>query len=88
MIINLTVFAASLKDVSMGRKKAVLSKPLLKNHTINCLTYEENTRQPYNKNLCLFRALALHLHGNQRLKEETSKMFISFINKMDGLSPN
>ena len=85
---NLTVFAASLKDVPMGCKNAVLPKPLLRNGTINCLTYEENTRQPYNDNLCLFRALALHMHGNQRLEEETSQIFDSFINKMDELSPN
>ena len=68
---NLTVFPALLKDVPMGSKNAVLAKPLLRNGTINCLTYEENTRQPYNDNLCLFRALALHLHGTQRLEEET-----------------
>ena len=85
---NLTVFAALLKDVPMGCKNAVLPKPLLKNCTINCLTYEENTRQPYNDNLCLFRALALHSHGNQQLEEETSNLFNSFINKLDGLSPN
>ena len=85
---NLTVFAALLKDVPMGCKNAVLPEPLLKNHTINCLTYEESTKQPYNDNLCLFRALALHLHGTQRLEEETSKLFNLFINKMDGLSPN
>ena len=35
---------------------------------------------------CAFRALALHLHGIQRLEEETSKLFNLFINKMDGLS--
>ena len=85
---NLTVFAALLKNVPMGCKNTVLPEPLLKNHTINCLTYEENTRQPYNDNLCLFRALAHHMHGNQRLEEETSQIFNSFINKMDGLSPN
>ena len=85
---NLTVFAALLKDVPMGCKSAVLPEPLLKNHTINCLTYEENTRQPYKDNLCLFRAPALHMHGTQRLKEETSKLFILFIDKMDGLNPN
>ena len=83
---NLTVFAALLKGVPMGCKNAVLPKPLLKNHTINYLTYEENTTQPYNDNLCLFRALALHMHGNQELEEETSKLFNLFINKMDGLS--
>ena len=81
---NLTGFAALLKDVLMGCKNAVLPEPLLKNHTINCLTYEENARQPYNDNLCL----ALHMHGNQRLEEESSKSFKFFINKMDGLSPN
>ena len=85
---NLTVFADLLKDVPMGCQDGVLPEPLLKNCTINCLTYEKNRRQPYNDNLCLFRALALHLHGNQRLEGETSKMFNSFINKMDGLSPN
>ena len=72
----------------MGFKNAVLPEPLLKNHTINCLTYEENTRQPYNDNLCLFCALALHLHGNHRLEEEISKSFNLFINKIDGLNPN
>ena len=71
----------------MGCKKAVLLEPLLRNGTINCLTYDENTRQPFNENLCLFRALALHLHGTQRLEEETSKLFNLFINKVDGLSP-
>ena len=85
---NLTVFAALLKDVPMGCKDAVLPEPLLKNHTINCLTYEENARQPYNDNLCLIRALALHLHGTQRLEEETSKLIKLFINKMAELSPN
>ena len=83
---NLTVFAALLKDVPMWCKNAVLPQPPLKNCTINCLTYGENIRQPYNDNLCLVRALALHLHGNQRLEEETSKSFSLFNNKMDGLT--
>ena len=85
---NLTVFAALLKDVPMGCKNAVLLELLLKNHTINCLTFEESTKQPYNDNLCLLCALALHLHGTQRLEEETSKFFNLFINKMDRLSPH
>ena len=83
---NLTVFAALLIDVPMGCKNAVLPEPLLRIGTINCLTYEENTRQPYSDNLCLFRALALHMHGNQQLEEETSKVFNLFIDKTDGLS--
>ena len=43
---NLTVFAALLKVVPMGSKNAVLPEPLLRKCTINCLTFEENTRQP------------------------------------------
>ena len=77
---NLTIVASLLKDVPMGCKDTVLPEPLLKNHNVNCLTFERNTRQPYNDNLCLFRALALHLHGNKKLEEETSKNFYLFLN--------
>ena len=75
---NLKIFAALLKDIPMGCKDVVLLESLLKNHTVNCLTYEQNTKKPYKDNLCLFRALALHLHGNERLEEETSKFFNLF----------
>ena len=78
---NPIVFAALLKDVPIGCKNAVLLEPLLRSGTINCLTCEENRRQPYNDNLCLFCALALQLHGTQRLEEETSKLFNLFIIK-------
>ena len=85
---NLTVFAAPVKDVPMGCKDAVLPEPLLRIGTNNCLTFEESTRQPYNDNLCLFRALALHTHGNGRLEDKTSKSFSLFFNKIDVLSSN
>ena len=62
---NVTVFAALLKDIPMGCKDTVLPEPLLRNRNVNCLTFEKNTLQPYNDNLCLFRALALHFHGNE-----------------------
>ena len=68
---NLTIFTSLLKDVPMGCKDTVLPEPLLRNGNVNCLTYEKNTLQPYNDNFCLFRALALHLHGNKKLEEET-----------------
>ena len=72
-LINLTIFASLLKDVPMGCNDPVSLEPLLRKCNVNCLTFERNTRQPYNDNLCLFRALALHLHGNEKLEEETSK---------------
>ena len=85
---NLTVFGALLKDVPMGCKDGVLPEPILKNCSINCLVYEKTTRQPYKDKLCLFRPLTFHLHGNQRLEEEISESFSSFINRLDGLSPD
>ena len=62
----------------MGCRVTVLPESLLKNHTVNCLTYGQNTKKPYKDNLCLFRALALQLHGIERLEEETSKLFNHF----------
>ena len=79
-LINLTFFASLLKDVPMGCKDTVLPEPLLRNWNVNCLTFERNTRQPYNDNFCLLRALALHLHGNEKLEEETTKILKLFLN--------
>ena len=74
---NSTKFAALPRDIPMGCKVAVLPESLLKTHTVNCLTCEQNTKTPYEDNLCLFRALALHVHGkDKRLKEETSISFL------------
>ena len=82
---NLAIFASLLKDVPMGCKDTVLREPLLRKCDVNCLTFERNTRQTYNDTLCLFSALALHLHGNKKLEEETSKIFNLFlINGEDG----
>ena len=50
---------------------------------MNCPIFERNTRQPYNDNLCLFRALAVHLHGKEKLEEETSKTFNLFLNNSE-----
>ena len=72
----------------MGCKDPVLAKSQLKNCTINCLKYEEFKIQPYNVNLCLFRALAIPFYGNQRLEEETSEYFNLFIRETDGLNTN
>ena len=65
---NLTFFTSLIKDVPMGCKDTVLPEPFSKNSNVNCLTFEKNTTQPYNDNLCLFRALTLHLHGNEKLE--------------------
>ena len=85
---NLKIFAALLRDIPMGCKDAVLPESLLRNPSINCLTYEQNTKKTYKDNLCLFRAFALHLHGNERLEEETSKLFSLFLVNSTNLDPS
>ena len=85
---NLTILASLLENVPMGCRNTVLPEPLLKNGNVNCLTFEKKTIQPYNDNLCLFGALALHLHGTKELEEETSKIFNSFLNKGEERDPS
>ena len=43
---NFTIFAAPLRVIPMGCKFAVPLEPLLIYHTVNCLTYEQNTKKP------------------------------------------
>ena len=85
---NFTTFASLLRDIHMGCNDTVLPDLLLKNHKVNCLTFENKTRQPYNNNLCLFRELALPLHGNEKLEEETSKTFKLFLNNSEERDPS
>ena len=42
---NLAIFAALLRDIPMGCKDAVLPESLLRNPSINCLTYKQNTKK-------------------------------------------
>ena len=85
---NLTIFAALLRDRPMSCKDAVLPESPLKNHAVKCLTFEQNTREPCNDNVCLFRAVALHLFDNDRLEEETSKVFNLFVNNSKNPDPS
>ena len=82
-VTNLTIFVSLLKGVPMVCEDTVLPEPLLRNCNVNCLTFERNTRQPYKDNLCLFKTLALHLHGNKILEEDTSKKFNIFLNNSE-----
>ena len=41
---NLTKYAVLLRDIPMGCKDAVLPESLLKNHTVNCLTFEKTQK--------------------------------------------
>ena len=72
----------------MGCRDTVLHDPLLRNGNVNCPNFEKNTRQLYNDILCLFRALALHLHGSEKLQEQTSKIFNFFLNNSEERDPS
>ena len=76
---NLTIFAALLRDKPMVCNDAVLPESLLKHHTFNCLTYELNIKKPYNDNLCIFKALALHLLGNERHSKKKHQSYSIFL---------
>ena len=78
MITNVAIFAALLKNVPMGCPDSVITEPLLKNNKVNCLI---SRRQPYNDNLCLFRALAVHLHGTSNLVTSTAKICNDLLEK-------
>ena len=78
-ITNVTIFAALLKNVPMGCPDSVILEQLLrKNHVYFFLISDAHTQQTYNDNLCLFRALAVHLHGKTSLETSTSKIFNAF----------
>ena len=84
----MTLFAALLRDIPMGCKVAVLPESLLRKASIICLTYDEITKKTYKDKLCLFRALALHLHGNERPEEETSKLFNLILVNSTNIDPS
>ena len=81
LITNVTIFAALVKKVRMGCPDSVIPERILRNNHVNCLVSDQNTKQPYNDNLCLFRALAVHLHGITNHETSISKIFHDFLEK-------
>ena len=80
LIINVTIFAALLKNIPMGCQDSVLPKPLLKNPSVNCLLSHKD-KKPYKDHLCLFRALEMYLNGHKDLISHTFRNFTEFILK-------
>ena len=82
LITNVTISSALLKNVPMGCPDSVIPEPLLRNNHVNCLISDAHTQEPYSDNLCLFRALAVHLHGTINLEISISKIFNDFLEKL------
>ena len=53
---------------------------MLKNNHLNCLVSDHH-HKPYIDNLCLFRALSLHLNRSSDLETNTQSLFTKFIEK-------
>ena len=62
----------------MGCTDSPLPEPLLRNPEVNCLV-SNGHNEPYNDNLCLFRAIAIHLCGSVDVEPNATKIFHSFV---------
>ena len=74
VITNVTVCAALLKNIPIGCTDSPLPEPLLRNPEVNCLLSNGHD-EPYNDNLCLFRAIATHLFGSVAVELQAIKIF-------------
>ena len=77
-IANVTVFVALLTNIPMGCTDSPLPEPLLRNPEVNCLV-SNGHNEPYNDNLCLFRAIAIHLFRSVDVEPNATKIFHNFI---------
>ena len=62
----------------MGCTDSPLPEPLLRNPEVNCLLSNGHD-EPYNDNLCLFRAIAIHLFGSVDVELQAIKIFYNFV---------
>ena len=80
LITNVKIFAALLNNIPMGCLDSVLSEPLLRHTQVNCLSSNKD-KEPYKDHLCLFRALARYMNGDNDIDSHTSRYFLDFISK-------
>ena len=78
LITNVTVFAALLTNIPIGCTDSPLSEPLLRSPEVNRLLSNGHD-EPYNDNLCLFRAIAIHLFGSVDVEPQAIKFFHNFV---------
>ena len=75
-------FAALLKNIPLGCLDSVLPEPLLRNPEVNCLVSNGHD-VPYNDNLCLFRAISIHLFGSVDVEPHAMQLFDNFVSATD-----
>ena len=74
----MTVFAAILKEISLGGQNLEIPSRILKNKNIVCLS-TNSSNKPYNDNLCLSKAVAFHITGRHNLEEQTAELFQRYL---------
>ena len=62
----------------MGCTDSPLPEPLLRNPEVNCL-HSNRHDEPYNDNLCLFRAIAIRLFGSVDVEIQAIKFFHNLV---------
>ena len=82
LITNVTIFAALLKNILLGCLDSVAPEPLLRNPEVNCLVSNGHD-VPYNDNLCLFRAISIHLFGSVDVEPHAMQLFDNFVSATD-----
>ena len=86
---NLTIFAALLRDIPMGCKDAVLPESLLRNHSINCLTFEKKVQK--NLTMTIFASSEHLLSTCMEMRDSGKKhqsYSISFLLTVEILTPS
>ena len=82
LITNVTISAALLKNIPLGCLDSVLPEPLIRNPEVNCLLSNGHD-VPYNDNLCLFRAISIHLFGSVDVEPHAMQLFDKFVSSTD-----
>ena len=75
---KVSVSASLLTGIPMSCEDTVLPEPLLKTKMRTVLLPRQIRDYPTMTTFVFFRTLALHLHENDKLEEETSKFFNFF----------
>ena len=80
-ITNVTFFVYLLLDIPIGCIDGTFPQQLVKNCMIQLLT-KDSEGKPYNDNLCMFRAVALHKYGSLNLSFNTTKTLKTFLERI------
>ena len=77
---NVTIFCALINNIPMGSVDAVIPEQLLRRSDVDCLV-ANGFGETYKNNICLFKAVAVHLYGSAELETNADKLFSEFLHE-------